>query len=509
MNALAKCRMFFAVLMMLAIFSTFTLPAAAAAPAWDGNYHAYAVGDVVSYQGSEYRCIQAHTSLSDWTPAAVPALWEKLTTSATATPKPATATPKPATAVPTATPKPGSTATAEPTATAKPATPTSVPSGSKKFVGYFTEWGIYQRNYLVKNIVTSGSASKLTHINYAFANVANSQCVIGDAYADYDRAFTAAESVDGVADSWDGSLRGNFNQLRKLKAAYPNIKVLISLGGWTWSSGFSDAALPANRAAFVKSCVDLYIKDSRWAGVFDGIDIDWEYPGACGNTCNYRPEDTANFTALLAEFRSQLNAVRSGLLLTIAAPAAPDKISKIEVAKISQSLDFINLMTYDFHGGGWENQTNFQSNLYTPAADPATGNTRISVDSAVSSWINAGAPASKLVVGVPFYGRGWSNVPSANNGLWQTGSGSPAGTYEAGYEDYKVLKTKGYTRYFNSEAQAAWLYSNGIFWTFDDPAVMAAKMSYIKSRGLGGAMFWDLSGDTANGELITALYNNR
>src|SRR6185295_2655174 len=112
--------------------------------------------------------------------------------------------------------------------------------------------------------------------------------------------------------------------------------------------------------------------------------IDWEYPGACGNTCAFRPEDTQNFTALLAEFRSRLQAVRPGLLLTIAAPAGPDKIDKIAVAQIHQYLDFINLMAYDIHGA-WESTTNFQSALYQATGDPATGNTRISVDGAVTT----------------------------------------------------------------------------------------------------------------------------
>jgi chitinase len=485
---------------LLAVLLLAATNAAALAPPWDGNFHPYAVGDIVSYGTSEYKCIQAHTSQPDWTPPATPALWQLLSgTSPTATPT----SPPQATATPTRTPAPGAT----PTATTTP------PSGGKQIVGYFAEWGIYGRNYHVKNIKTSGSAAKLTRINYAFANVTNSRCAIGDSYADYDRFYDAASSVDGVADTWNtGALRGSFNQLRKLKAQYPNLKVLISLGGWTWSSGFSDAALPGNRAAFVQSCIDLFIRGNfaaglSYPGIFDGIDIDWEYPGACGNTCNFRPEDTQNFTALLAEFRRQLNAVRPGLLLTIAAPAGQDKIAKIEVANISQYLDSINLMTYDFHGA-WENTTNFNSALYPATGDPALS-LKFTTSEAVTAWLARGAPAGKLIVGVPFYGRGWQGVTSTNNGLWQSSGGAAPGTYEAGIEDYKVLKTKGYPRFFQSQAQAAWLYSGGTFWTYDDPPVMTAKMSYIKSKGLAGVMFWELSGDTSTGELVTTLYNNR
>lgn len=492
----------FVLFSLVCSFVLFVPHAGALAPAWDGNFKPYAVGDVVSYAGGEYRCIQAHTSQPNWDPVTVPALWSPISGNQ----------PAPTTVPPTATPTTVPPTTVPPTATPapQPPTPTPVPpsSSGKRIIGYFVEWGVYGRQYFVKNIKTSGSAAKLTHINYAFGNVVNSRCQLGDSYADTDMAYTAANSVDGVADTWDQPLRGSFNQLRKLKAQYPNLKVLISLGGWTWSTGFSDAALPANRAAFVQSCVDLFIKDSRWAGVFDGIDIDWEYPGACGNTCTFRPEDTQNFTALLAEFRNRLNAVRPGLLLSIAAPAGPDKISKIDVGAIHPYLDFINLMTYDFHGS-WEKQTNFQSNLYPPAGDPAAGNARVSIDAAVNTWLGRGTPANKLVVGVPFYGRGWTGVPSANNGLWQSATGAAQGTFEAGIEDYKVLKTKGLPRFFSNEAQAAWLYNNGTFWTYDDPPVLASRMNYVKAKSLGGAMFWELSGDTSDGELITALFTNR
>ncbi|RZM94425.1 chitinase, partial [Streptomyces alfalfae] len=96
------------------------------------------------------------------------------------------------------------------------AAPEQKAAAGSKVVGYFTEWGVYDRNYHVKNIETSGSAAKLTHINYSFGNVQGGKCAMGDAYAATDKAYTAAQSVDGVADTWDQPLRGNFNQLRKL-----------------------------------------------------------------------------------------------------------------------------------------------------------------------------------------------------------------------------------------------------------------------------------------------------
>ncbi|HEY0662515.1 MAG TPA: glycosyl hydrolase family 18 protein [Lysobacter sp.] len=407
---------------------------------------------------------------------------------------------------------------------------TTAPSGgggSKRVIGYFTQWGIYGRNYRVRNIDTSGSAAQLTHINYAFGNVRNNRCEVGvtqasdpntgaggDAFADYTKAFGAAESVDGVGDTWSQPLRGNWNQLKKLKAKYPGLKVLISLGGWTWSRGFSSAARPENRQAFVASCVDAYIRGNlpvtdgaggtgAALGVFDGIDLDWEYPVACGLSCG-TPEDSANFTALLAEFRSQLNAVRPGLLLTVAVGAGIDKVRVTDPGTYHQSLDYINVMSYDFHGT-WEAKTNHHSALFDSPNDPSTGDVRFyNSNDAIEAFLARGVPASKLNLGIGFYGRGWTNVANVNNGLYQNGSAAP-GTYEAGNEDYKVLKDRPGTIYTDANARATWKYDGNTFWSYDTPAMVTEKMSYVKAQNLGGAFFWEFSGDDAQGTLAKTI----
>lgn len=400
-------------------------------------------------------------------------------------------------------------------------------ASGKRVLGYFTQWGIYSTGYTARQLDASGGAARLTHLAYAFGNVRNNRCETGvlkasdpatgeggDAYADYSRTYTAEESVDGVADVWGAPLRGHWNQLRKLKARHPNLKVLISLGGWNWSRGFASAARPENRQAFVASCIDAYIRGNlpqfdyaggtdAAAGVFDGFDIDWEYPAACGLTCG-SAEDTANFTALLAEFRRQLDAIRPGLQLTVAIGAGVDKIRVTQPDQYHPYVDAINLMAYDFHGG-WENRTNFHSALFDSPNDPSTGDAaQYNSNDAVLALLARGVPAAKINLGMASYGRGWTGVGATNNGLYQSGTAAP-GSLEPGIERYAVLKALGWPSYRDSASMARWIFNGNTFWSFDDPATIADKMSYVQAQGLGGAFLWDFSGDDAQGSLLAAI----
>jgi chitinase len=379
------------------------------------------------------------------------------------------------------------------TATATAGSSEKAAAGSK-VVGYFTEWGTYDRKYYVKNIETSGSAARLTHINYAFGNVTGGKCAMGDAYAATDRTYTAAESVDGVADTWDQPLRGTFNQLRELKKKHPGLKVLWSFGGWTWSSGFGEAA--KNPAVFAQSCYDL-VENSRWADVFDGIDIDWEYPNACGATCD---------TSGRAAFRNLMQAVRakfgSGNLVTaaITADATPGgKIDAADYAGAAQYVNWYNPMTYDFFGA-WDatGPTAPHSPLHSYSGIPRTG---YYTSATIAKLKGLGIPASKLMLGIGFYGRGWTGVTQSAPG--GTATGPAAGTYEQGIEDYKVLKTKCPAT--GTVAGTAYAKCGSNWWSYDTPATIATKMTYKNQQGLGGTFFWELSGDTAGGELIKAI----
>ncbi|MDK1346542.1 glycoside hydrolase family 18 protein [Streptomyces sp. 378] len=367
-------------------------------------------------------------------------------------------------------------------------------AAGSKVIGYFTEWGTYDRKYYVKNIETSGSGSKLTHINYAFGNVTGGKCAMGDGYAATDRAYTAAESVDGKADTWDQPLRGNFNQLRKLKQKHPNLKVLWSFGGWTWSAGFGEAA--KNPAAFARSCYDL-VENSRWADVFDGIDIDWEYPNTCGATCD--TSGKAAFRNLMRALRAEFGS-RNLVTAAITADATPGgKIDAADYAGAAPYVDWYNPMTYDFFGA-WDaaGPTAPHSPLTSYSGIPKADNHS---SATIAKLKGLGIPASKLLLGIGFYGRGWTGVTQSAPG--GTATGPAAGTYEQGIEDYKVLRTKCPAT--GTVAGTAYAKCGGDWWSYDTPATIGTKMDYKNRQGLGGTFFWELSGDTSNGELIKAI----
>jgi chitinase len=408
---------------------------------------------------------------------------------------------------------------------------TTTAAGRHELVGYFIQWGVYRPDpVFVKDLIDNGAAGKLTVINYAFGNVAPDAdgdivCKSFDTWADYGRPTEAANSVDGVGDVWGEPLRGHFRQLQKLKARYPDLRVVISLGGWTGSRWFSDAALtPESRRTLVRSCIDLFLRgnlpvvdeaggEGAAAGVFDGIDLDWEWPGSHGNPDNVvRPEDRENYTALVREFRDQLD--RFGRrkserpLLTAFLPANPAAIAAgFEVRKLMREFDYATFQGYDL-AGAWDlSATNHHSQLFSPRDDPQRP--RFSIDLTVRTLLDAGARPRQLVMGAPFFGRGWTGVADRNDGLYQPATAAAPGTFEAGADDYHVLATltdHGFTLHRDRRAGVPWLFDGTTFWSFDDPRSLRIKTEYVRRTGLGGVMVWDLSGDTSDGDLISAIH---
>jgi chitinase len=370
-------------------------------------------------------------------------------------------------------------------------TPTGGPSGLR-LVGYF--YGVNHNNH-----ASDIPADQLTAILYAFVDVSDGgECVSADPAAD----------------------QANFPQLQRLKQQHPQLTTLISIGGYSHSGKFSDAALTAeSRRQFAQSCVAFMRQNG-----FDGIDIDWEYPVRGGLSSNlHRPEDKQNFTALVGELRRQLDdagaADHKHYALTIAAPAGPSEYANLELGALASSLDWINLETYAFYTAA-SPITNFNAPLYASSSDPTTNDTKrldYNADAAVRAYLAAGVPADKIVLGVPFYGRGWKGVPNSNQGLYQPDTGpatdtrAPKGTWKDGAIDYGDIEKYylgSYTRYWQEEAKEPWLYSSssGIMITYEDPQSLGLKADYARVQHLGGIMIWQLSADDAQHSLVNALY---
>jgi len=354
-------------------------------------------------------------------------------------------------------------------------------------VGYFPQWGIYNDPpYYVKDLITSGSAPLLDQLNYAQGFIVNARCAVADPNADLNLTYTAVNSVDGSADNPISPLRGSFHQLQELKKLYPKMKILISLEGKAHS--FAEAAQPENRTAFVSSCIDIFVRGHFAAGadapgIFDGFDLDWEYPQA---------EDAGNYLALVQEFRKQLDAVRPGLKLTVAAGPSPRMYHGVDFGAVAKAVDLVGLMNYDY-SGPWKNETGFHAPLYSDHGGNADGTVR--------EYEQAGVPEEKLLLGVPFYGYSWTSVGTENHGLFQPG----AAVHEDRPYRYILTLIGASTVYRDPAAQAPWLYDGDTFWTYEDPVSARFKSVYAEQHHLGGVMVWELGEDSSDGQLLKAV----
>lgn len=396
----------------------------------------------------------------------------------------------------------------------------------------------------LKNLVANGSAAELNYLIYAFEEPnANGSCTIADLPAATQTAYTAANSVSGVADT--GALKGTFNQLKELKAKYPNLKVLVSIGGATLSGNFSNMAkTAASNASAINACAQMFINGNftstlkGYSGIFDGFDIDWEYPASS--------TDETNFTALLKAFRQELTTLgtQNGKTYTLTATMGPSKNASgtefINVTAAAEYLDYVNVMSYDY-AGQWSGGTGFDAPLY---ASPL--NTGSSYNITDSPWYTynvsatftanngnsigfipqfqaAGIPITKLLLGIPFYGLEWDNVAADTyHGIYETGTWVNSLSYAQIVQGY--LGQSKYTQYCDygsssspyecspdsgAGSQETWLYDgSSSFVSFDNETSVAQKVDFAKNKGLGGVMVWDLSQDSPGGCLMSTVWTN-
>ena len=404
---------------------------------------------------------------------------------------------------------------------------------SKILGGYFEEWSIYYAGYNIANLQQNGVADKLTHLIYAFGNVTtipSPACAIADTWADYQSPYLP--SVSGTP--YPGPLYGNFAAIQQLKALHPHLTVLMSLGGASAANtaAFVTAASTAGgRQTLAASCIDMFVSGNIAPGItapdlFDGFNIDWEFPTAA---------DTKNFTALLKEFRRQLNALSKATgkqyTLSFDGHAGSQNYVNIDLRKAAQQVDFITIDGYNY-SGSWVTQTDHASPLFDSRQDPLFGQ-GLDIDDTVNAYLKADVPPHKYTMGLPLYGAGWTGVPNVNHGLYQNStapspvllangtalspdlSGNTPGCdtlLTPGLLTYSTLSTltsNGYSNYFDPRRIAVSLYdpASGTFYTYDDPATAFLKMLYIDLKvpgGLGGSYVWALK-DDANGTMVKTM----
>ncbi len=416
-------------------------------------------------------------------------------------------------------------------------------NADKQLFGYYTNWDTYGRNFQPENI----PIKYVTAVLYAFAQVGNcampyatdanpTLCNAGafatgeqdyllhstDPGSDF-KTIPAGYKNAGQSGAW---VKGNMGKVITLAHSQQK-PALLSIIGYSLSVPFQTAIDDQHRSAFVRSIIDFLnlVKADNNQDGFDGVDADWE-PNDNSWSFMSTPQGTQilqNYLSFLQELRVALkNNYASYALLTIALPAAPDVINKADVLipgfwkKISNTTDYMDVMSYDYHGAfDTPAYTNFLAPFQYDATQPdnITYRETFNVRSSIKAYLKAGVPSSKIIMGIPAYGRAVKGVASNLNqqaqipgfpGLYQTfssawnGQWDNTGTYDYG-NIYSTLLKNGFTEYHNDAANATYAYNpntdGGVFISYDNLQDIDTKVAYIEAQNLGGAMFWSLSGD--------------
>ncbi|MBC7660053.1 MAG: glycoside hydrolase family 18 protein [Chitinophagaceae bacterium] len=420
---------------------------------------------------------------------------------------------------------PGPTSSVGPAPGTNPG-PNTIPPVSGKPGGvigaYFVEWGVYGRTYEIDNIPWN----KINHLIYAFVPICGNQDSLKAAnptgWDTLQKECVGKQKFDITIHDTFAALAAPHNTYAKLaaqKKLFPNVKILPSIGGWTLSDGFFEmASTPTNRAIFIKSC----IKFLQTYDFFDGIDIDWEYPGGKGASATLgSAADKANHLALMTELRAALDtlgaAKKRAYMITSAVGAGPANIGNVDYKSLYANpshplIDLIFAMTYDYYGA-WSGLRSHQAALYPRDVALSPG---FSASETMSNMMTAGVPASHLVMGVASYGRAWQGVTSPTplssslSDLSGTAFAMETGMWEAGILDYKFIVTKfkgatGWTNTYDKKAKAPYLWSASLkkLISYEDTCSVQAKVDYAAEKGLAGTFMWELDSD--NGDLMNVM----
>ena len=312
-------------------------------------------------------------------------------------------------------------------------------------------------------VVSKEDARAMDRINIAFGHVVDGECV------------------------WrDGEAEDIAQAMQRIRLYHPEIELVLSVGGWG-AGGFSEMASTAKgREHFAKTAAELALRHD-----LDGLDIDWEYPCIAMAGIDASTEDRANFTYLLEALRQALDQLpnregRCPYRLTIAGGGDSYFCRNTDFQACEGFLDDVLLMSYDLRGG-YTCATGHHTNLGQPRNDFSEA----SVKKGVRDYLEAGVPRDKLIIGAAFYSRLWRGVPPAQGGYNQFAE--TLGGYGPSYDELVegVLNDPQYTRYWDAEAEAPWLYGDETFISYDDPESLRAKVRYLKEENLAGIMFWE------------------
>ncbi len=357
--------------------------------------------------------------------------------------------------------------------------------GTQIMAYYYTRWNNFHPETL--------PLDKLTHIIFSFTEV-----------------------IDGEMKFPEDTLGMMLKRLVKERKNHPKLKVMVACGGWAGSKGFSDMAMTdEGRKKFVESVLK-FIKEYD----IDGLDIDWEYPGLPGDDNPYSPADKENFTKLMCELKTGMNTICDYLVLTWASAGWERAFDYIELDKVMQCVNYVNVMSYDLAGGG-DPYTSHHTNLGlikmediqgTPAAakmiEEGDSTKPFSTEKIVTMLIEKGVNPSQIVIGSNFSGRAWQGVPPENNGLYQLNRGRAI--LRAGYSAIResMEDKNGFTRFWDPVAKAPYLYNakDSLFITYDDTMSVRLKTKYVAEKSLGGIMFWQLGADVQQDGLVDAIY---
>ncbi|MCL1141999.1 glycosyl hydrolase family 18 protein [Shewanella gaetbuli] len=407
---------------------------------------------------------------------------------------------------------------------------TAYTNSSGKIVGtYAVEWAVYGRDYPFDKI----PAANLTRLLYGFIPICggdglnDSLKTIPGSFNSLQRACTGRDdfkvaihdpyaalqkSQKGV-DDWTSPYKGNYGQMMAMKKANPALKILPSIGGWTLSDPFFFMDDPVKRATFVASVKEFL---ETWK-FFDGVDIDFEFPGGGGANPNLgdKTKDSDTYVSILKDLRLMLDELGAEkgryYELTSAIGVGSDKIAVVDYAEASKYLDNIYMMSYDFYGAWSNNELNHQTALHSSSVN--TINNKYYASKGVELLLAQGVAAEKLVLGAAAYGRGWTGVNNYQSGNPFTGeaTGPIKGTWEDGTLDYRDIVDNhmgGDWKYsYDEQAEAPYLFNSttGGLITYDNPRSVKAKANYVLNQNLGGIFHWEIDGD--NGDLINAMHD--